>query len=246
MTSGKCLHTFTDKDNEVNALDYNKDGTQFATGGNDTKIRIYDEATKTMITAMEGGIRGEVSKAEAGHSNRVFSVKFTHDENLLISGGWDNTVHIWDTRVGSTVRLLYGPHICGDALDLRGNEILTGSWRSTNQLELWDFGSCERIREIPWSTGQSQFAANSQDPCMLYAAQFSKDSVGRFIVAGGSGSNEAKVFDHEVGDALVGTVTGLDRGVFSTDFSSDGETVAIGSGDHCIRVLHIGRKHFHK
>jgi COMPASS component SWD3 len=240
MTSGKCLHTFTDEENEVNALDYNDEGTQFVTGGRDSKIRIYDEATKTNVATLEGGIRGDRSHDAEGHSNRVFSVKFTHDENVLLSGGWDNTVHVWDIRAGASVRMLYGPHICGDALDLKNTEILTGSWRSSNQLELWDFGSGERICEVLWTTGQSKFS--SQEPCMLYAAQFSKDSIGRFIVAGGSGANEAKVFDHAADDALVGTVTGLTRGVFSVDFSPDREKVAIGSGDHCIRVLDVVRK----
>ena len=77
---------------------------------------------------------------------------------------------------------------------------------------------------------------------MLYSAQFSKDSIGRFIAAGGSGSNEAKVFDHAADDALVGSVTGLTRGVFSVDFSQQREKVAIGSGDHCIRILDVVKK----
>ncbi|RHY34961.1 hypothetical protein DYB32_000530 [Aphanomyces invadans] len=91
----------------------------------------------------------------AGHSNRVFSVKFHPlDENTIISGGWDNTIQIWDTRVGHSVRGIYGPHIAGaahvqitnlpDGLDLTGdaidinakNEILTGSWRPENPLEV--------------------------------------------------------------------------------------------------------------
>jgi WD40 repeat protein len=77
---------------------------------------------------------------------------------------------------------------------------------------------------------------------MLYAAQFSKDPTGRFIVAGGSGSNEAKVFDHLAGNSVVGTVTGLTRGVFSVDFSADGEKVAIAGGDSCIRILDVVNK----
>jgi WD40 repeat protein len=137
---------------------------------------------------------------------------------------------------------LYGPHICGDSLDLKGNEILTGSWRPKSQLELWDFGTGERITEIPWNAGQSQFAASTQQSCMLYAAQFSKDSLGRFIIAGGSGANEAKVFDHMAGNVVVGTVTGLQRGVFSVDFSADGEKVAIAGGDSCIRILDVASK----
>jgi WD40 repeat protein len=242
MTSGKCLHTFSDEQNEVNALDYNDEGTQFVTGGRDGKIRVYDEATKEQVCCLEGGVMGDRSAQAAGHSNRVFSVKFTHDENVLLSGGWDNTVHVWDIRAGASVRCLYGPHICGDALDLKRGQILTGSWRASEQLQTWDFGSGELISDIPWTTGQSEFTALAQEPCLLYAAQFSKDAVGRFIVAGGSGANEAKVFDHAAGDSLVGTVTGLERGVFAVDFSPDCEKVAIGGGDQCIRVLDVLRK----
>lgn len=43
------------------------------------------------------------------------------------AGGWDNTVQVWDVRVGYAVRSIYGPHICGDSLDLDGNTIVTGT-----------------------------------------------------------------------------------------------------------------------
>lgn len=34
---------------------------------------------------------------EPGHTNRVFSVKFdTKKPYLLVSGGWDATVKVWD------------------------------------------------------------------------------------------------------------------------------------------------------
>ena len=39
---------------------------------------------------------------------------------------------------------------------------------------------------------------------LLYAAQFSKEGHGRYIVAGGSGSNEAKVFDHRNDNQVIG------------------------------------------
>lgn len=242
MTSGKCLHTFEDEENQVYALDYNEEGTQFVTAGKDTKIRVYDEATKSNILTMEGGLMGDYSKETPGHSNRVFSVKCTHDENIVLSGGWDNTVQFWDLRTGSSVRSIYGPHICGDALDIKGNEVVTGSWRPKEQLELWDFGTGQRITEVAWNAGQSEFAIHSQQACMLYAAQFSKDPMGKFIVAGGSGANEAKVFDHSHGNAPVGTVTGLNRGIFTVDFSPDGEKVAMAGGDSCIRVLDVMKK----
>jgi len=49
-------------------------------------------------------------------------------------------------------------------------------------------------------------------------------------VAGGSGANEAKVFDHRSDNAVVGTVTNLQRGIFTVDFAPSGDQVAIAGG----------------
>ena len=239
MTSGKCLHTLEDDDNQVYALDYNLEGTQFVTAGKDKAVRVYDEATKSLVTKMSGGL-GYTPKTAPGHSNRVFSVKFAPDQNLILSGGWDNTIQIWDIRQGAAVRSIYGPHICGDSLDIVKNEIVTGSWRPNNQLEVWDFASGEKISTIPFD---AQFGGSNGQSCMLYAAQFSKDGQGSFIAAGGSGSNEAKVFDHANSNALVGTVTGLQRGIFTLDFSEgDFRKFAIAGGDSTIRIIDIASK----
>lgn len=58
-------------------------------------------------------------------------------EHVIISGGWDDTIQIWDVRIGLSVRGIYGPHLAGDAVDVNDqNEILTGSWRPENPLEV--------------------------------------------------------------------------------------------------------------
>jgi len=242
MTSGKCLHSLESETNEVYALDYNSEGTQFVTAGKDTKVRIYDEATKSLVATMEGGV-GNSLRATTGHSNRIFSAKFVPgDDNMMVTGGWDNTVQVWDLRAGAAARSIYGPHICGDSLDVVGGEILTGSWRPEHQLEVWDLGSGAKVSDIAWHSSSS-FSQVGQPACMLYAAQFSKEATGgakaRFIAAGGSGLNEAKVFDHSAGDATVGTITGLPRGIFTIDFSPDNQKIAVAGGDFSIRILDI-------
>jgi WD40 repeat protein len=69
------------------------------------------------------------------HSNRVFASKFDReDDNMLISGGWDNNIKIWDLREGGPVRNIFGAYVCGDALDIHEGYILSGSWRSEEQL----------------------------------------------------------------------------------------------------------------
>ena len=51
-----------------------------------------------------------------------------------------------------------------------------------------------------------------------------------------------QVFDHSRRNALVGTITGMARGVFTLDFappSSGGKKLVVGGGDSSIRVVDI-------
>ena len=42
-TSGKLLHRIHDEFNQLLTADYKPDGTDFLTGGEDGKVRVYDE-----------------------------------------------------------------------------------------------------------------------------------------------------------------------------------------------------------
>ena len=54
-----------------------------------------------------------------GHKNKVFAVKYhPEDTNLIVSGGWDKMIKIFDIRTKGPVGSMYGPLISGsDALD---------------------------------------------------------------------------------------------------------------------------------
>ncbi len=40
-----------------------------------------------------------------GHSNRVYCVKYNPVEvNQIFSGGWDDTVQIWDDRMQNSIK----------------------------------------------------------------------------------------------------------------------------------------------
>jgi WD40 repeat protein len=70
-TSGKLLHRIYDEANQLLTADYKPDGMEFLTGGEDGKVRVYDEQTRQLKTTLAGGGSGE-----PGHSNRVFCAKF--------------------------------------------------------------------------------------------------------------------------------------------------------------------------
>mmetsp|Transcript_31638 Transcript_31638/g.80273 ORF Transcript_31638/g.80273 Transcript_31638/m.80273 type:complete len:365 (-) Transcript_31638:157-1251(-) len=238
IKSGKCLHTITEKGNQLFCLDYFADGSQFATAGRDRLVRVYDEATKRLVQTLQGGDMKET----AGHSNRVFSLKYhPQHPHILLSGGWDNTVQVWDTRRGHSVRSLWNCYLCGDSVDFTsdGSQILTGSWRTDKALQLWDFGQGDNAQiaeTVEWKS------ASSQSTCMLFAAQCSKDAGSSMILAGGSQENEAKFFMRPPGGRGVepfGALINLPKPVFTVDFAPNSRMAAIGSADGLVRVLDI-------
>ena len=105
--------------------------------------------------------------------------------------------------------------------------LLQGSYRMNEQLQTWDFGTGKLIDDISWGNSSTQ----------LYAACF--DPSGTLIGAGGAGKNEAKIFDRTAGNALVGTVAGLSRGVYSIDFNHDGSKFVVAGGDATVRLFSV-------
>lgn len=240
IKSGKCLHTITERGNQLFCLDYFADGTQFATAGRDRLVRVYDEATKRQVQTLQGGDLKET----AGHSNRVFSLKYhPQHPNIVVSGGWDNTVQVWDLRRGHSVRSLWNCYLCGDSVDFTadGNQILTGSWRTENALQLWDFGAngaddVQQAESVQWKSEQCD------STCMVFAAQCSKDPESSMILAGGSQDNEAKFFLRPKNGRDVtafGALVHMPKPVYTVDFAHSSKMAAIGSADGQIRVLDV-------
>lgn len=90
---------------------------------------------------------------KAGHNNRLFSVKYKTDQhNIIVSGGWDMNINVWDRRTGDVISTLYGPKIAGDSLDIKGNLILSGANRGNDQLQLWDWREKKEVlHTFKWS-----------------------------------------------------------------------------------------------
>jgi len=200
-------------------MDFSKSGDMLAVGGKDYNVKIYDDSTKSLATTLKAA--GTINE---GHSNRVFSVKFTEDPNVLLSGGWDNTIFIWDIRAKKPVGLIYGPHICGDSIDMKGDIVLTGSYSNKNVLQLWSLSKRELITNIPWNG----HATETYEHGYLYAAMFEKQ--GNYIAAGGAGKNEVHFFKNGGKYDLLGKIM-LDNTVTSIDFSQEKKMLALGCGN---------------
>lgn len=234
IKSGKCLHTIAEPHNQIFCLDYFSDGSLFATAGKDRLVRVYDEATKRLVQSLSGGDQKEC----AGHSNRVFSLKFHPlQPNVILSGGWDNTVQLWDLRKGHSVRSFWNCYLTGDAVDISsdGNQLLTGSYRTKDALQVWDCGTGALVEGVPWIASKPEAPGS-----MLFAAQFSRDPTSQLIVAGGTQGNEAKIFNRSSGKAMpIGALTGLPKPAFGVDFDQRSSKAAIAGADGIVRVINI-------
>ena len=176
-----------------------------------------------------------------GHTNRIFSMKFSKtDPNILASGGWDKSVIIWDLVAQEPKSKCIGPYICGDSIDIFGNILVTGSWRTENQLEMWD------LREQkPNPIGIKWENDLGVSPVKLYASQISQHN-GRFLLAGGSGTNEARLYDlmqdTKVTPTVLAYMKGLSKACYTVDFSNQGDMCAISGGDGLIRIIDIFKR----
>jgi len=223
-TSGKELHRQMLPGTQCLACDFSKEGNMYAVGSQDMFIRIYDEATKAEISLLSQGVGERI-----GHSNRIFSVKWVSD-SIIASAGWDNNILLWDVRSQAVVRSIFGPHVCGDALDVRGDILVSGSFSSVDQLELWSVLSGEKEKARTLQQGEV--------PCQLYAVQYSKHDGGRTLAAGGTGAGECYFFDSD-SLQLFSHMTHIPGSVFSIDHAHNEPRVAIGCGDGTIRVATI-------
>ncbi|KAF2904422.1 hypothetical protein ILUMI_01747 [Ignelater luminosus] len=194
MRAGDYHDFAREEPNEINSVDVNSSET-VATGGKDAAIRLYDINTKQLKGKFSRDdllLKSEEEDMKF-HKMRIFSVRFHPTMNeVLISGGWDDSVKIWDLREkDGCVRDIRGPHICGDALDIRDKVVLTGSWAVENSLQTWDLRNASLIENI-----NPVNRPKTIDGEFLYCCQFfNGDSLGNTVIVGGSGLGSVEVID---------------------------------------------------
>ncbi|KAJ7327302.1 hypothetical protein JRQ81_017061 [Phrynocephalus forsythii] len=189
--------SLTEEENEIHALDFCRDGTAFATAGKDRHVRLYDGHTLRLLQVIEAPdffMAGDDFTPLSGHSRRIFALRFHPTElHLFLTGGWDNSVKVWDKRVPKGARsVIGGPHICGPGIDVKGDLVLTGSWVPRNALQLWDLRTSRLWQNLPFPGSRTQGE-------FLYSAQFCAEDM---VLAGGSGTCGATILHTGTGQTV--------------------------------------------
>ncbi len=108
-----------------------------------------------------------------------------YDSNLLISGGWDKIVSIFDIREQKPVCHISGPYISGDTIDVRGTNVLCGSYRCEDPIEIWDIRMNERLHNLDWNPDHLKNHGFIMSCCF--------DEFGKNVIAGSSKTDDLKI-----------------------------------------------------
>ena len=119
----------------LDAVTYTPGGDYFVVGGTDKIPRMYDDELMKEIVQLDG-----LNTDHSQHGNRIFTLKFNpEDPNMLVSGGWDNNIFIYDVRKKGPVGVMLGPHVCGDSIDFWDEyTLISGAFKTDNQICQWD------------------------------------------------------------------------------------------------------------
>eukprot|EP01062_Namystynia_karyoxenos_P027262 TRINITY_DN2097_c2_g2_i2.p1 TRINITY_DN2097_c2_g2~~TRINITY_DN2097_c2_g2_i2.p1 ORF type:complete len:343 (+),score=89.80 TRINITY_DN2097_c2_g2_i2:83-1111(+) len=223
LSSKKLVHNITEPENEIYAVDFRPDGEQFATAGKDHRVRLYSEETRQETQCLQWGASQLYPEPMTAHSSRVQAVRYVPgDPFRMVSAGWDRTVQLWDTRQDQATEYLYGPYVCGDAVDVHndGRTLVTGSCRDEEQLQVWDLANTkEPCAVIPLPPGPDEH------PMHVYSVQFRPSGPGQFCAVGGTAG--VHVCDVRTQTPVPGRyVPHGFHAVFSVCWSRDSQTLA--------------------
>lgn len=221
----------------VESMSFGHDGKTLACV-DDTCIRLWDARRKRATSVLgqvppprKSGflerlwskwIHGEIPIESPVYSSTITSVEFNPDGKLLISGGRDNAVRLWDVRKRREI-FTAEPDKKG-----MGYAVINSVAFSPDGKTIASAGTHRQIQL--WSVAEHKLIETLDIGEWINALDFSPD--GRFLAAAVTTKAKVCIWDMKTREVL----TSLDVSASSLVFSHDGKTLVVGSEDGTIRI----------
>ncbi|KIM22020.1 hypothetical protein M408DRAFT_333140 [Serendipita vermifera MAFF 305830] len=177
------------------------------------------------LTVRNGGLSNwpAFQRVLAEHTSVVASVGFSPDGKRIVSGSWDKTIRVWDTKTGTVIAGPFEGHnspVSSVGFSRSGERIVSGSWDKS--IRVWNAETGALV--------SGPFRGHSDK---VTSVGFSPDE--KHIVSG-SDDKTIRVWDTEMGTIISGPFEGHNGVITSVGLSPDGKRVVSGSGDKTIRI----------
>ncbi len=200
-------------------------------------------------------------KVFSGHTDEVWSAKFSPNDSLIVSSGYEQNTIIWSRVTGEIIHKLEHPY-GSQTVDFnpKGKTIVTGSY--DGKARIWDVNTGEllkilyghegALRSVAYNPSGNLIAAGGDDDIVtiwnaksgdiiftlknsekdIWSVTFSPS--GDKLLTGGS-DNKIRIYDVSTGK-LLNALEGHSMVVLSLAFSPDGKLLASGSDDKTVKV----------
>jgi len=211
INSISMRYTFKAHDDYIKAMDFGDNGRILATigGTKDPVIKLWN-------------LDGMLYKSLKGHTDGIYGISFSPDGNMIVSGGKDNTVKVWDTKSGALIETISGHEgwVWSVAFSHDGHTIASASEDAT--VKLWNLKGelINTLRGHEARVSDVAFSPNDK------------------IIATGSADTQIKLWNREEGK-LIATLEGHNDRVMSVSFSPDGNKLASAGVDHNVKIWNI-------
>ncbi|KAF0247935.1 MAG: (myosin heavy-chain) kinase, partial [bacterium] len=235
----------------VNALAISPNGALLASTSSDGSVRVWDLVSEKEITSFDkyqGSLRSVaispnnqllvlandarielwdiISRQKQavfeGHIRLVEALEFSRDGNLLVSGGVDETIKIWDINKKSLVGTISCPNHCVNTLSNSVDGILaTGSKDYT--IRLWDIAS------------RTELAVLEGHKASIRTIAFS--ARGDYLVSG-DWDGVIKLWDTSTGVSIF-SIQAHESAILTIAFSPDEKQVASAGYDQIIKLWNV-------
>lgn len=234
----------------VRSVAYSADGRLIAAGHGDGLVRLWD-----------AGASRSAGRVLNGHTDVVSAVAFSPDVQLLVSGGRDNSLVVWNMQDETRVRTLqHGAAVRDVAFSPDGALVAVAT--EDRLVTLWNIvdgtqarilrGHESRVISVAFSPDGTQLAAGSEGINILRwnvangtllqpltghteavrSLEYSPDGT-RLLST--STDNTARIWDVNSRQVLR-TVSGHDRDIWDGAWSPDGSLFATGGRDNTARI----------
>lgn len=221
----KEKYSINNKDSlSINTIKISPNGTKFAIGSSDTKVKIFNLSNGELLTEL------------IGHTKGISDLEFSPiNSDIIASCSDDLTIRLWSIKKAQCLKVLkkHTYHVTAVKFSLKGNILISGSADET--ITIWDIVSGITLKTL---------AAHS-DPVLSLA--LTPDST---MIASASYDGLMRLFDLETGQCLKtltynssshGTATAsttdvVNLPISNVTFSPNGKYILSSSLDGVLRL----------